>query len=147
MQYVFPTTQFVHYRLPTHTNDLVMDRSHAGCSEVFVVVLEPGEAPPRHKHDDTEQIFYVLAGAGRLEIDDPPSEHFVGAGDVVRIPVGVFHRIHCLGDSPLRYLAIDCFPGGRPHAEPTWDAHVRVMCEQNGWNYDEVRQASLARSR
>lgn len=138
MQYVFPTSKFIHYRFPTHTNDLVMDRSNATTSEVFIVVLEPGEAPPRHKHDDTEQIFYVLEGAGRLEVGTPPSEHRVAPGDVVRIPVGEWHRIFCEGNQPLRYLAIDCFPGGRPKDEPTWDSHVQVMCKNNGWNYEEI---------
>jgi quercetin dioxygenase-like cupin family protein len=142
MKYVFPTAKYVHYRLPTHTNDLVMDRSEASCSEVFVVVLEPGEAPPRHKHEDTEQIFYILSGKGLLEIGTPPENHAVQPGDVVRIPINVFHRIFCQGNEPLRYLAIDCFPAGRPHAEPTWDAHVHVMCKQNGWNYEEIARKS-----
>jgi mannose-6-phosphate isomerase-like protein (cupin superfamily) len=140
-RFVFPIDVFTHYRFPTHTNDLVMDRSEAKASEVFVVVLEPGEAPPRHKHDDTEQIFFILGGVGRLEIGTPPTTHDVKADDVVRIPLGEFHRIFCVGDTPLRYLAIDCFPGGRPEAEPTWDEHVRVMCRNNGWDYDAVRSA------
>ena len=140
IKYVFPTSDFVHYRFPTHTNDLVMDRSHATASEVFVVVLEPGEAPPRHKHDDTEQVFYVLSGRGKLEAGSPPVEVQVKAGDVVRIPVATLHRIFCEGDEPLRYLAIDCFPGGRPTAEPTWDDHVKVMCKENGWDYAAVRK-------
>ena len=62
MQYVFPIGKARHYRFPTHVNDLVMDRAESKTSEVFVVVLEPGEAPPRHKHDDTEQVFHVIAG-------------------------------------------------------------------------------------
>lgn len=140
MRYVFPTREFVHYRFPTHTNDLVMDRSEATCSEVFIVVLEPGEAPPRHKHDDTEQIFFILEGTGRLEAGTPPTSHPVAPGDVVRIPVGQWHRIFCEGQKPLRYLAVDCFPGGRPAAEPTWDSHVRVMCQNNGWDYASVRK-------
>lgn len=138
MQYVFPAARFKHYRFPTHTNDLVMDRSAATTSEVFMVVLEPGEAPPRHKHDDTEQIFFILRGEGMLEIGDPPTQHRVQPDDVVRIPVGVFHRIWCRGEVPLRYLAVDCFVRGRPAEEPTWDAHVRVMCATNGWDYEKI---------
>jgi mannose-6-phosphate isomerase-like protein (cupin superfamily) len=144
-QYVFPTSNLLRYRFPTHTNDLVMDRSQASASEVFVVVLEPGEAPPMHKHHDTEQIFHITEGRGRLEIgtrvDDPAPQRFeVGVGDVVRIPVNAPHRIHCMGDKRLVYLAIDCFPGGRPGAEPTWDSHVRVLCREQGWDYDKVVQ-------
>lgn len=141
MQFVFPTSTITHYRFPTHTNDLVMDRSEAKCSEVFIVVLEPGEAPPRHKHEDTEQIFFIQEGEGRLEIgNEETTKHPVKPGDVVRIPIDTYHRIFCVGEKPLRYLAIDCFPAGRPHAEPTWDSHVRVMCQNNGWDYSKVRK-------
>src|SRR5690242_10392160 len=63
-RYVFSTNDTIRYRFPTHTNDLVMDRSEAETSEAFMVVLEPGEAPPLHQHDDTEQVFYVVRGTG-----------------------------------------------------------------------------------
>jgi len=69
MRYVFSTTDTIHYRFPTHVNDLVLDRSEATVTEVFIVVLEPGEAPPLHKHPDTEQIFYMLEGEATIEID------------------------------------------------------------------------------
>jgi len=138
MDYVFDTTELKRYRFPTHINDLVMDRSQATASEVFVVVIEPGKAPPLHKHDDTEQIFYVLEGQGRLEIGEEGDEFAVRPGDVVRIPPSTWHAIHYEGANVLRYLAIDCFPGGRPVAEPTWDSHVQVVCQGMGWDYDEV---------
>lgn len=142
MQYVFPISQSKHYRFPTHVNDLVMDRSQAQTSEVFVVVLAPGEAPPRHKHDDTEQVFFVMNGAGRLWIEGEPQEFPVRPGDVVRVPPKTYHRIFCEGSEPLRYLSIDCFTAGRPTAEPTWDSHIRVMCKEQGFDYDKVTTAS-----
>ena len=46
MNYIFSTEKTKRYRFPTHINDLVMDRSEASSSEVFIVVLAPGEAPP-----------------------------------------------------------------------------------------------------
>ena len=139
-KYVFPTTETVHYRFPTHTNDLIMDRSEAATSEAFLVILAPGEAPPLHVHDDTEQVFYVISGAGELQIG--ADERFaVKTTDLVRIPPGAWHRIFCKGDAPLVYLSVDCFLGGRPAAEPTWESHVRVMCANNGWDFDSVRNA------
>lgn len=138
MNYVFSTEKIKRYRFPTHINDLVMDRSEATASEVFVVVLDPGEAPPLHQHDDTEQIFYVLSGHGQLTIGPSRRQQPVAPGDVVRIPPETLHSIECLGNEPLTYLAVDCFPGGRPNAEPTWDAHVKTMCRQQGWDYNQV---------
>jgi mannose-6-phosphate isomerase-like protein (cupin superfamily) len=138
-RFVFSTKDTVHYRFPTHVNDLVMDRSQAETSEVFIVVLEPGEAPPLHVHDDTEQIFYVLEGAGLLQIGESAEQVVVKLGDVVRIPPSTYHRIFCEGAKPLRYLSIDCFVGGRPRDEPTWDSHVKAMCQLNGWDFSEAK--------
>ena len=138
MKYVFSTEQPQRYRFPTHINDLVMDRSHASTSEVFIVEIPPEGAPPLHKHDDMEQIFYVLEGRGRLEIGGESEAFLVGPGDVVRIPLSTLHTIHCLGTTVLRYIAVDCFTDGRPNAEPTWDSHVQIICREQGWNYGEV---------
>lgn len=141
MDYVFDTSSPKRYRFPTHINDLVMDRAEGAASEVFIVIIEPGKAPPLHIHDDTEQIFFVLEGSGRLEIGKDGDEYAVKPGDVVRIPPSTWHAIHCESATPLRYVAIDCFPGGRPTAEPTWESHVQVVCAGMGWDFDEVVEA------
>jgi len=138
MKFVFDTNETKRYRFPTHVNDLVMDRADANTSEVFIVVLQPGEAPPPHTHHDTEQIFYVLEGKGTLTIGDDEEQHPVRPGDLVRVPPSMLHHIKAEGDEPLRYLAVDCFVEGRPQAEPTWNDHVRVICGKEGWDYDEI---------
>jgi mannose-6-phosphate isomerase-like protein (cupin superfamily) len=138
MRYVFNTEHPKRYRFPTHINDLVMDRSEASCTEVFIVILGPGESPPLHQHDDFEQVYYVLDGHGRLEIGSEGETYPVNPGDVVRIPPSTRHRIYCLGDAELKYLAIDSFPGGRPSDEPTWDDHIMTVCQQLGWDYSQI---------
>ena len=138
MKYVFDTANVRRYRFPTHINDLVMDRAEANTSEVFVVVLEPGQAPPLHKHDDTEQLFYVLEGSGTLTVGEEGERCSVKPGDLVRIPPSAFHTIKAEGGSPLRYLAIDCFTAEKSGDEPTWDDHVKVLCREQGWDYQQV---------
>lgn len=139
-RYVFDSREVIRYRFPTHTNDLIMDRRDAATSEAFFVILEPGEAPPLHVHDDAEQVFFVLEGDGLLTIGrDEPETFDVKAGDFVRTPPGTYHAIRCTGTERFVYLSIDCFTGGRPAAEPTWDSHVRAMCQLNGWDFDAVR--------
>ena len=140
MQFVFPTSQTKRYRFPTHINDLVVDRANSQTSEVFIVILKPGEAPPLHKHHDTEQVFYVLDGDGVLRIGRRQKKFTVRTGDVVRIPTATLHSIQCTGKKVLRYLVIDCFIAGRPKKEPTWDTHVKVLCNQQGWNYRQVKE-------
>jgi mannose-6-phosphate isomerase-like protein (cupin superfamily) len=139
MKYVFSTNSAIRYRFPTHTNELVMDRSEAESSEVFMVILEPGESPPLHVHHDTEQVFYIIQGSGILQITaDTEIKTPVKIEDVVRIPAHTPHRIRCDSSEKLVYLCVDCFINGHPVEEPTWESHVRVMCTQNGWDFNKV---------
>ena len=139
-RYVFDTREVVRYRFPTHTNDLIMDRREAAASEAFFVILEPGEAPPLHVHEDAEQVFFILEGEAELTIGrDAPETLAVGVGDFVRTPPGTWHSVRCTSASRFVYLSIDCFTAGPPAAEPTWDSHVRAMCALNGWDFDAVR--------
>ena len=126
------------YRFPTHINDLVMDRSQATASEVFIVVISPGGAPPLHQHDDTEQIFYVLEGRGRLEIGAESEEFLVEPGDVVRIPPATLHRIHCLGPAICAIWLLTV----SPQAGPMRNQPGIPMCKQSAASrdgtYDDV---------
>jgi mannose-6-phosphate isomerase-like protein (cupin superfamily) len=118
-----------------------MDRSETRFSEVFIVVIEPGKAPPLHVHHDTEQIFYVIDGSGTLTIGkDQQKDLPVVTGDIVRIPVGEWHSIEADPGKILRYVAVDCFGSIRNENEPTWDSHVRVLCKEQGWDYDTVKK-------
>lgn len=138
-KFIFPTSKSTRYKFPTHINDLVMDRSEASFSEVFIVVIEPEKAPLLHRHEDTEQIFYVFEGEGMLTIGKEKQKKMrVVPGDVVRIPVGTWHSIKANPETTLKYLAIDCFGFSRKKDEPTWDSHVRVLCKEQGWDYNSV---------
>lgn len=136
-QFVFSTDNLKRYKFPTHINDIIIDRAYSSYSEAFMVIIEPQKAPPFHKHDDTEQVFYMIEGTGVLTIGDNKDQYPVKPGDVVRIPVSTYHSIESDKERTLRYLRVDCF-GDRPAAEPTWDAHTRVLCETNGWDYSKV---------
>jgi oxalate decarboxylase/phosphoglucose isomerase-like protein (cupin superfamily) len=120
-----------------------MDRADADTSEAFLVLLQPGQSPPLHVHYDTEQVFYVIRGRGELQVGSEPNLRIkVQAGNLIRIPPGTHHRVICGNDEPLEYLSIDCFLKGRPSHEPTWESHLRAVCVDNGWNFDNVRQDS-----
>ena len=136
-KFVYGTDLLRRYRFPTHVNELVIDRSESRHSEVFMVVLESQEAPPLHKHDENEQIFYIISGSGVLTIGNKKEKFIVSPGDVVRIPLATYHSIKADKGVALRYLCVDCF-GVKPESEPTWDDHVRAMCRNNRWDYGRV---------
>jgi quercetin dioxygenase-like cupin family protein len=137
MTYVYGTDALKRYRFPTHVNGLVYDRTDARHSEAFVVELEPGGAPPLHKHDDTEQVFYVLEGRGMLTVGEDGASYPVKEGDVVVLQPGTRHAIRAEGGG-MRYLAVDCFGSPGDRKESTWDEHARALCAEQGWDYDAV---------
>jgi mannose-6-phosphate isomerase-like protein (cupin superfamily) len=147
MKYVFDTSDCKRYAFPTHINDLVIDRADAATSEVFVVIIEPGKATHVHKHDDVEQIFYVVQGNGVLVIGPNGTEHPIKPAHVVKIPPATLHSVRTKGKKPLRYICIDCFCPNRKNFEPTWDAHVKTLCREQGYDFKDVVKAIKQRTR
>ena len=143
---VFHARDTVRYRFPTHTNDLIMDRRDGAASEAFFVILEPGEAPPFHVHTDAEQVFFVLEGSAEMTVRAPDGDETVALapGDFVRTPPGLYHAVRNTGSARFVYLSVDCFTAGPSSDEPTWDAHVRAMCQLNGWSFDAVKLGPVA---
>jgi mannose-6-phosphate isomerase-like protein (cupin superfamily) len=72
--------------------------------------LEPGQATERHYHAETEEIYYVVEGAGEMELDG--ERRPVGIGDAVLIPPGAWHQIRASGEGQLRFLCC-CAPAYR----------------------------------
>ncbi|MHC1705724.1 MAG: cupin domain-containing protein [Tenuifilaceae bacterium] len=136
-QFIFETTNLYRYEFPTHINDIIVDRAVSQNSEVFMVIVEDGKSVHHHQHADTEQIFYMLEGTGILSIGKDKAEYAVKPGDVVRIPPSVLHSIRTDPGENIKYLCVDCFGKQKP-LEPTWDEHVRVVCKEQGYDYNEV---------
>jgi mannose-6-phosphate isomerase-like protein (cupin superfamily) len=69
--------------------------------------LGPGQRTERHYHAESEELYYVLAGGGEMEIDGERAT--VGTGDAILIPAGAWHQITASGGSRLRFLCC-CSP-------------------------------------
>jgi mannose-6-phosphate isomerase-like protein (cupin superfamily) len=69
--------------------------------------LAPGQATERHYHGEAEEIYYVVEGAGELELDGERRQ--VTVGDAALIPPGAWHRIRADGSGRLRFLCC-CAP-------------------------------------
>ncbi len=55
-----------------------------------------------HTHDEDEEIYFILSGAGRMKLDDETVE--IGAWDVVRVAPGTL-RAFAAGPEGLELLA------------------------------------------
>ena len=71
--------------------------------------LEPGQATERHYHAEAEEIYFVVEGAGEMEVDG--ERRRVTLGDAVLIPTGARHQIRADGEG-LRFLCC-CAPAYR----------------------------------
>ena len=72
--------------------------------------LEPGQATDPHYHAETEEIYFVLSGAGEMELEGERAH--IAPGDAVPIPPGAWHQIRSTGTEPLRFLCC-CAPAYR----------------------------------
>ena len=68
--------------------------------------LEPGQSTQRHYHREAEEIYYVVEGAGEMELDGDRRQ--IGVGDAVLIPPGAWHEITAGADG-CRFLCC-CAP-------------------------------------
>ena len=56
------------------------------------VTYEPGKQVPRHSHEHTEQVMYILDGAVTMTIED--ETRTLTAGDTVVVNRGLEHELH-----------------------------------------------------
>ncbi len=70
--------------------------------------VAPGQTTQPHYHPQTEEIYYILQGCGRMWIDKQCRD--VGPGDAIAIPPGAAHQIKNTGEVTLLFLCC-CAPG------------------------------------
>lgn len=75
---------------------------------VALVEVRPGEAALPHRHQRTEEVYFIIAGKGRIEAGQVSTD--VGVGDTVYIAPGDLHRIVNPGSKLIRLLAINSPP-------------------------------------
>ncbi|MDR0433925.1 MAG: cupin domain-containing protein [Gracilibacteraceae bacterium] len=68
------------------------------------MVLQPGCSVGRHEHRGESEIYYVLAGAGEIDVNGKTLQ--VKPGDVAVCPNGSYHSAKNTGGGELRILAM-----------------------------------------
>jgi mannose-6-phosphate isomerase-like protein (cupin superfamily) len=70
-------------------------------------IVPAGGQTIEHRHLQTEEIYYFVAGRGRMRLGDDESD--VAAGDCVVIPPGTAHKLWATGEGDLVLLCA-CAP-------------------------------------
>ncbi len=87
--------------LLAHRNSAIRNQSLAEAR------LPVGGATQEHYHRQTEEIYYITHGTGRIRID--AEERAVAVGDAIVIRPGQRHKLWNTGKAPLRLLCC-CAP-------------------------------------
>jgi mannose-6-phosphate isomerase-like protein (cupin superfamily) len=89
----------------TKDGSTIRELHHTAAQSLAEASLPAGSETQRHYHAVSEEIYFMLEGAGEMEIDG--SRQRVGPGDAVLIPAGARHQI--TAETPLRFLCC-CAP-------------------------------------
>jgi mannose-6-phosphate isomerase-like protein (cupin superfamily) len=89
-------------RLRSH---FLMDAGDLGSRNLSVtwVDVPPGGEQRAHSHEESEQVYVIVRGRGRMQVAGDVEE--VGEGDLVFIPPATDHGIVNDGDEPLAYVS------------------------------------------
>jgi mannose-6-phosphate isomerase-like protein (cupin superfamily) len=91
----------------TKDGSTIRELHHTGVQSLAEATLEVEQATERHYHRVAEEIYFVLKGQGKMEIDGETSH--MRPGDSVLIPPGAWHTLENNGTSELRILCC-CAP-------------------------------------
>ena len=98
------------------------------------IFLKKGAVVPRHHHEN-EQITYVVEGALRFHVGDPPGrEVVVSAGEVLVLPSNVPHTAEALEDT----LDVDVFSPPRQDWLDGTDSYFHAGSGSGGTAGDEA---------
>jgi mannose-6-phosphate isomerase-like protein (cupin superfamily) len=92
--------------LLAHRNSAIRNQSLAEAR------LPAGGSTQEHYHSQTEEIYYLTHGTGRIRIENDVRE--VKAGDAIAIPPGKRHKLWNTGREVLRLLCC-CAPAYEHH--------------------------------
>ena len=70
-------------------------------------IVDPGRTTLLHLHRDSEEIYHITEGAGKMRMGE--AEFAIGSGDTITIPPGTPHNVTNTGSEPLKILCV-CHP-------------------------------------
>jgi mannose-6-phosphate isomerase-like protein (cupin superfamily) len=93
------------YRIPPRVSKLLLAPKYGGVNNVSMGmnITEVGSMIPDHKHDESEEVLFLISGRAKGEWEIGPETAFYS-------PLGKTHRVENIGDEPLRIVWVYCPP-------------------------------------
>ncbi len=94
------------YRDPPRVSRLLLSGHNVGAknASMGVNVTAVGSMIPDHKHEDSEELMYIVSGRARLVIEDGQEVYEIGPDTAIYSPIGVTHRLENIGDTELKLV-------------------------------------------
>lgn len=83
---------------------LKQNQFRAKCRMFSKLVIKPGCSVGMHRHDDEEEVYYILEGEG--VVDDNGVKQQIKTGDVMLTGNGEAHSIENTGNTDLVMMAV-----------------------------------------
>lgn len=81
------------------------DAIEASSCEISFGSLPSGNAVPFfHSHKDNEEIYIVLSGQGRFQVNDDVFD--IAEGSVIRVSTNCDRNLKCTSEQPMTYICI-----------------------------------------
>jgi mannose-6-phosphate isomerase-like protein (cupin superfamily) len=90
----------------TKDGSTIREYLHTPVQSLAEATLAPGQGTQRHYHRLAEEIYLILDGGGRMEVDGEIAD--VGVGEAILIPPGAWHEL-VAGPDGVRLLCC-CVP-------------------------------------
>ena len=94
---------------PPRVSRLLLSEKNVGAknASMGLNVTEVGSMIPDHKHEDSEELMFIVSGRARLVIDNDEGGKDVievGPDTAIYSPLGKTHRLENIGDEPLKLV-------------------------------------------
>ena len=81
-------------------------------------IVEPGQTTYKHKLKDASEVYYLIKGNGRMQIDGESED--VQAGDTIYIPPDAVQCITNTGKENLEFICL---------VDPAWRKEQEEICD------------------
>lgn len=122
---------------------VLIDRSESELTEVALNEWPAHLNGPPHKHDQKEQVFYIVAGEGIVTVG---ADNFpVKPGNLIYVPAGVVHQTITTSAEPLGYILFNIFTSEEKEGHASFAEHIEKV-KQTRREQADSGQAKVAGS-